>query len=125
MKRFVFEGVTDEISVCDCCGKSNLQKTVCFTDNETGEFVYYGSTCAVVHTGGTVADHQSENRELKNKAQYAAMQTIEYKALEKAREKALKVHGPGKALKEATKIEIENFRKIENALIAEYLNKGI
>lgn len=38
-------GVTDEITVCDCCGKKNLKKTIGLelTDGTT---VHYGSDCA-------------------------------------------------------------------------------
>ena len=37
-------GITDEITVCDCCGKTNLKKTfVCQDDN--GNISYYGSDC--------------------------------------------------------------------------------
>lgn len=44
-------GTTEEVTVCDCCGKSNLKKTIAF-DN-CGEIVYYGVVCASNETGKT------------------------------------------------------------------------
>lgn len=43
-------GVTDEITVCDCCGKKNLKKTIGLelTDGTT---VHYGSECAATLLG--------------------------------------------------------------------------
>ena len=38
-------GVDDSVSVCDCCGKSNLKKTVVL-ENDGGEILHYGSDCA-------------------------------------------------------------------------------
>lgn len=38
-------GITDEFTTCDCCGKSNLKCTVAL-ENEAGDTVYYGRTCA-------------------------------------------------------------------------------
>jgi len=41
-----FETTTDSVTTCDCCGKINLKKTVVLFDDETSDFVYYGSVCA-------------------------------------------------------------------------------
>lgn len=38
-------GITDAITVCDCCGKSNLKKTV-ELETAAGEIVHYGCDCA-------------------------------------------------------------------------------
>ena len=37
-------GITDEITTCDCCGKSKLKKTFVIKD-DNGNINYYGSTC--------------------------------------------------------------------------------
>lgn len=34
-------GITDEVLQCECCGKSNLKRTVLLSDGR-----YYGSNCA-------------------------------------------------------------------------------
>lgn len=39
-------GITDERTTCDCCGKSNLKRTVAL-ELENGQTVYYGTTCAM------------------------------------------------------------------------------
>jgi hypothetical protein len=38
-------GITDEVTSCDCCGKSNLKKTVVLEDQE-GNINYFGQVCA-------------------------------------------------------------------------------
>lgn len=38
-------GYTEEITACDCCGKTNLKGTYAIETPE-GEIKYYGSTCA-------------------------------------------------------------------------------
>lgn len=42
---FKILGITDAITVCDCCGKSNLKCTV-ELEGEDGEIVNYGRDCA-------------------------------------------------------------------------------
>ena len=44
--RYSYLGTTDEHTTCDCCGKSDLKSTVGIRDLETGEDVFFGSTCA-------------------------------------------------------------------------------
>lgn len=46
MNAYTVNGTTDERDACDCCGKSGLKITVCLTDNESGELVWFGTTCA-------------------------------------------------------------------------------
>lgn len=40
-------GYTEEVTVCDCCGKSNLACTMAL-ETEEGEIVHYGRTCAAL-----------------------------------------------------------------------------
>ena len=42
---FKLLGITDEVTTCDCCGKPNLARTVAM-ENEAGDIVHYGTTCA-------------------------------------------------------------------------------
>ncbi len=42
--RIRFLGNTDEITTCDCCGKSNLKSTVAIENN--GDVLHFGTTCA-------------------------------------------------------------------------------
>ena len=47
MNRFTIQGITDERDSCDCCGKSNLKRTVALADaDDGGEVVFFGTTCA-------------------------------------------------------------------------------
>jgi hypothetical protein len=43
--RYIIEGVTDERDSCDCCGKTNLKRTVVLRTPD-GEHVYFGTSCA-------------------------------------------------------------------------------
>tara|TARA_Y100000590_G_scaffold80915_1_gene89864 strand:- start:251 stop:607 length:357 start_codon:yes stop_codon:yes gene_type:complete len=38
-------GISDEVSICHCCGKKNLKRTVAL-EHDSGEVFYYGTTCA-------------------------------------------------------------------------------
>lgn len=38
-------GITDEILTCECCGKTNLKKTIVLVD-ELGNISYFGCECA-------------------------------------------------------------------------------
>ena len=40
-----FLGNTDEVTACDCCGRSDLKSTVAL-ETEAGEVVHYGVVCA-------------------------------------------------------------------------------
>jgi hypothetical protein len=44
--RLVKVAVTDSVNECGCCGKTKLKRTVVLLNQDTGEFVFYGSTCA-------------------------------------------------------------------------------
>jgi len=45
MTIYKIHGITDEVTTCDCCGKSKLSRTVGL-ENESGEVLYFGTTCA-------------------------------------------------------------------------------
>lgn len=40
-----FLGTTDDVTTCECCGKSNLTSTVALSIDD-GDAVYFGVTCA-------------------------------------------------------------------------------
>lgn len=46
-------GITDEVTHCDCCGRSGLKRTVKLA-TDSGAVVHYGTTCAVKPLRGTV-----------------------------------------------------------------------
>lgn len=43
--KFKIVGVVDDITICDCCGKKNLHRTIAL-ENEDGSILHYGTTCA-------------------------------------------------------------------------------
>jgi hypothetical protein len=44
--KYIAVGITDEVTSCDCCGRTGLKRTVMLEDSETQEMVHYGTTCA-------------------------------------------------------------------------------
>lgn len=44
--KYAIHGTTDDITVCECCGKKNLRHTVCLEETATGEVKHFGSHCA-------------------------------------------------------------------------------
>lgn len=76
-------GWTDEVTVCDCCGKCDLSGTFA-CELEGGEEVNYGSVCVKRNTGiknpaKAAADYKSDRRAA---ASVAFRQTAEFRALE-------------------------------------------
>jgi hypothetical protein len=51
MRNLTALGWTEEVTACDCCGKSELSGTMALECQEAGEVVYYGSVCAKRNTG--------------------------------------------------------------------------
>jgi hypothetical protein len=47
-----FIGITDEITTCDCCGRSNLKSTVMISLDGESDPVHYGSDCAAKTLAG-------------------------------------------------------------------------
>lgn len=48
---FKIIGITDETTVCETCGKTNLKKVVVLENLDTGEIVRYGTDCAAKAMG--------------------------------------------------------------------------
>ena len=44
--RYRIEGTTDEVTSCDCCGRTRLKHTVALLDTDTDQVRYMGVTCA-------------------------------------------------------------------------------
>jgi predicted metal-binding protein len=55
-KQYTFIGTTDEINQCGCCGRTDLKGTKVLKDNESGEFVFFGSVCGARALGWTVKE---------------------------------------------------------------------
>lgn len=82
IKRFTYLGTSDEVDACDCCGKSDLKRTVAIQDNDSGETLYFGTTCAAralkqtvkeVKAGTAVADRaKAEAEQARRRAASAA-----------------------------------------------------
>jgi hypothetical protein len=48
---FALLGIVEEVTTCDCCGKTRLAQTVAM-ETEVGDVVHYGTTCAARALGG-------------------------------------------------------------------------
>ena len=42
---YTFKTVTDSVTDCDCCGRSELKRTMVLIDNESGDAKYFGTVC--------------------------------------------------------------------------------
>lgn len=76
-------GWVDEITVCDCCGKSDLSGTYAVETAE-GDVLHYGSTCAKRNTGIKNPDAAAKayRVEREKAATTKLRQTAEYRAKE-------------------------------------------
>lgn len=51
-------GINDDRDSCQCCGKTGLKRVVWIRNDDTGEVVHYGTTCAMSPEKGMGADQQ-------------------------------------------------------------------
>jgi hypothetical protein len=74
-------GWVEEVTACDCCGKSPLKGT--FACDLDGEIVHYGSTCVTRNTGvkNPTSAATAYLRERSDAAKVEARQSDEYRAL--------------------------------------------
>jgi hypothetical protein len=56
-----FLGTTDDVTTCDCCGKTGLKSTVALSI-DGGDAVYFGVTCAARAIGSTVKVVRAETK---------------------------------------------------------------
>lgn len=62
MQRYRYEGTSDEVTACECCGKTGLKSTVAITDLDTDQTLYFGTTCAARALRVQVADVRAGTR---------------------------------------------------------------
>jgi hypothetical protein len=56
-----FMGTTDDVTTCDCCGRSNLKSTVALSIDEADP-VYFGVACAAHALKRTAKEVRAESR---------------------------------------------------------------
>jgi hypothetical protein len=61
-------GITDEITSCDCCGRTNLKCTVVIED-DLGNLLHFGRTCASMAMGWGKSKEALKQIALQSKAQ--------------------------------------------------------
>jgi hypothetical protein len=59
MATYKILGVTDTVTTCECCGKSNLKHTVAFETDDMG-VRHYGSSC-IAKIYGKIAGRNAKN----------------------------------------------------------------
>lgn len=64
-QRYLYQGVTDSVTECDCCGKVDLKRTVVLLDTQLNDFKYFGTTCARKAGNWTVEEYQNEKDDFK------------------------------------------------------------
>jgi hypothetical protein len=101
--------IVNDVSICDCCGKSNLLRTVAM-ERDDGEILHFGTVCATRHSGRSEKDIKSEAAtelyKLKEKAR-SEMQSSMEEAYAQARMAKATHEGirPGKPFMEFCKAE--------------------
>jgi hypothetical protein len=56
---YTFVGTTDDVTTCDCCGRSDLKGTVVLRPADGGDEVFFGSVCGARAQGWTVKEFNS------------------------------------------------------------------
>ena len=121
--RFVFQGITDEVTVCDCCGKTGLKSTVVF--DVAGDLVHYGSTCAARNTGRKltvwVSEKKAKDEERRKEIRAIIWNSDEQKAYNAklAEGHKLKLTAVAGAFRNFVAKEADAFRDYENRVWAE------
>jgi len=57
-KAYKMIGITDEVTSCDCCGRTDLKRTIVLERAEDGVIVYFGSQCGARAIGWTTKDFE-------------------------------------------------------------------
>lgn len=96
MKKIL--GINDDRDFCFCCGKEGLTRVVWIQNEETGEIVHFGTTCATKQLGilfpeikRIVKEQDEENRK---QARIEFQNSPEYKAEQEAVEFMNEKFGP-------------------------------
>ena len=55
-KTFKMIGITDEVTSCDCCGRTDLKRTVVLERTDDGVIVYFGTSCGARAIGWTTKE---------------------------------------------------------------------
>ena len=69
-REFTVLGITDDHDTCDCCGRTNLKRTVALRDSG-GEVGFYGTTCAALLLRREAKDVRREAREAQDRIEEA------------------------------------------------------
>lgn len=123
IRKFTVLGTTDEVTSCDCCGKSGLKSTFAVMLHETDEVVHYGSTCVTRNTGikNPTKAAESHRESLKKDAAQKLRWSAEYRAYEA--KLAFRVHlklTPGKESMEYVRAEYTAKQERVRAIAAEF-----
>lgn len=71
MKKWTIQGVTDEVTSCDCCGRQDLKRTVALL-GEDGDEVFFGTECAAKALELPAADVRKQSRKAQDARQRKA-----------------------------------------------------
>jgi hypothetical protein len=82
--RYRILGTCDDVTTCDCCGRTNLKRTVALLVNDFPKF--FGSTCAAraMGYGKKFVDHQAERMDWRKANPGKAAAADRYRAEEAA-----------------------------------------
>jgi hypothetical protein len=122
-RKFKVLGTTDEVTTCDCCGKSNLKATWAIEMTESGELLHYGSVCVTRNTGikNPASAAKTYHGERMKLAQIKLRQSDEHRAKEArlALRETMKM-GPGMAAYDFVREVCQAYDRKMEALKAEF-----
>lgn len=80
MNWFKIIAVVDDVNSCECCGKTDLQRTVAIEDLTSGEIKYFGTSCALQPVKGFGIEKKEIAKEIKllEEKQRTAKREAEY-----------------------------------------------
>lgn len=78
--NFKILAVVDDVNCCECCGKTDLLRTVAIENLTTGEIKYFGTTCALQPVKGFGIEKKEIAKEIRllEEKQQAAKREAEY-----------------------------------------------
>ena len=91
-KAYKMIGITDEVTSCDCCGRTDLKRTVVLERTDDGVIVYFGTTCGARAIGWTTKEFAAAAKDAQIERQRAITRFYNAHPASQKRQQSLKEH---------------------------------
>lgn len=85
-------GITDEVTSCDCCGRTNLKRTIVLEREEDGVIVYFGSQCGARAVGWKTKDFERAAKDAQAERRKAIWNAYQHHPASVRRNQMIKEH---------------------------------